>query len=304
MKLHRIEFSKEKVKLRNIFLSKIETNMNTPKYIKEIYGDFHLPIKDKFPYLYGSLIMTLDGKIGLEDQTKSNEISKGNFLDPDGGLADLWVLNLLRTYSDAIIFGSRTLNVEKNITGHIYDKNLEEIRINDLQKSMTVPWNIIISRKGDIDINHKIIQQDNIPTIILTTEMGYNKISNRLDKPIKEIEINSYEEELEQTKEVIIMYERDNKYFSIKSFLLKLKDLGLDKILVESPGLISILIKEQLMDEMFINYSCIYAGGDLTLGKRIPFYRHDYPGVDIMSLHIHKENFLYMRQKIKYRTFE
>lgn len=302
MKLYRIEFPTEKIKLNNIFSDRInDLKHETPNYIKDIYGDFSLPIKEKLPYLYGSLIMTLDGKIGLEDQTKSNEISKGNFLNPDGGLADLWVLNLLRTYSDGIIFGSKTLDVERNITGHIYDKKLEEIRVDELKHNMKIPWNIIISRKGDLDLNHKIIQQDNIPTIILTTENGYNHISNKISKPIKEIEINSYYKPIEKSKDVIIMYEKAAKSFSINTMLLKLKELGLSKILVESPSIISILLKIGILDEMFINYSGLYAGGDLTLGKNSPFSKENYPGVEIKSIHIHNNNFLYTRQKVIYK---
>ena len=185
MKLPRIKFNKKKIILNKIFNSSLHpSNENTPDYIKEIYGDFNIPKDNRFPYLYGSLIMTLDGKIGFEDQNKSNEISKGNFLDPDGGLADLWVLNLLRTYSDGIIFGSKTLEVETNITGHIYDEILEKIRIEELDKKSIMPWNIIISRSGRMNLKHKIIREDDVPTIILTTKKVYKYILENIDKEI------------------------------------------------------------------------------------------------------------------------
>ncbi|MGO1650908.1 dihydrofolate reductase family protein [Senegalia sp. (in: firmicutes)] len=288
--------------LNKIFNSSLHpSNENTPDYIKEIYGDFNIPKDNRFPYLYGSLIMTLDGKIGFEDQNKSNEISKGNFLDPDGGLADLWVLNLLRTYSDGIIFGSKTLEVETNITGHIYDEILEKIRIEELDKKSIMPWNIIISRSGRMNLKHKIIREDDVPTIILTTKKGYKYILENIDKEIEEIRIDSYDGKLKNNKKIKVMYEENNEEFNINNILKKLKDLGLDKILVESPGFISILLKERLLNEMFINYSGLYSGGNLILNEKHPFSKDDYPGVDIKSIHMHKNNFLYMRQKLIYR---
>lgn len=302
MKLNRIKFNKEKIILNKIFHSdSYLINNNTPDYIKEIYGVFDIPTTKKLPYLYGSLIMTLDGKIGFEDQTKSNEISKGNYLDPDGGLADLWVLNLLRTYSDGIIFGSNTLEVETNITGHIYDEILEKIRTEELNKNNIMPWNIIISRNGKMNLNHKIIREDDIPTIILTTKKGYKYISENIDKEIEEIKIDNYNGKLENNKKIKILYEENSEEFNNYNMLKKIKELGLDKILVESPGFITILLKEKLLNEMFITYSGLYAGGNLILNGKLPFSKDDYPGVNIESIHMHHNNFLYMRQKLMYR---
>jgi len=301
MKLKRIKFPKESIKLNRIFsTNNYLSNKNTHEYIKEIYGDFNIPSIDNLPYLYGSLIMTLDGKIGFEDQTKSNEISKGNFLDPNGGLADLWVLNLLRTYSDGIIFGSKTLEVETNITGHIYDEKLEDIRMKRLNKDKKVPWNIIISRSGKMNLDHKIIKEEDIPTIILTTEEGYKYISQKIEDQIEEIEINNYNDKLKNNKKIKVSYEENTNEFNIYNMLKKLKEVGLDKILVESPGFISVLLKEKLLNEMFINYSGLYSGGNLILNKN-PYSKNDYPGVDILSIHIHENNFLYMRQKLIYK---
>ena len=87
-------------------------------------------------------------------------IAKNNYLDPDGALADFWMLNALRTYSDGIIIGAKTLQTEVNATSHIFDKDLAKERVEVLGKTPH-PWNIVVSFDAtDIPFEHIIFDVD------------------------------------------------------------------------------------------------------------------------------------------------
>src|SRR6056297_2838537 len=153
MKLPTIDFPIDKIKLNPIYknnsrladVKKTASQGEVPRKVLEGYGTMYFPHPpEDRPYIYSSMVLSLDGKIAFENEEKSSNISKGNFRDPEGGLADLWLLNVLRTYADGIVFGSKTLHVEENITGHIYDEELANERVISLKKEQPIPWNIII----------------------------------------------------------------------------------------------------------------------------------------------------------------
>lgn len=321
MTLPTIDFPKNRIKLHKIYenenmirdIAKNSTKEPTPQKILDVYGPFYLPqgFEDR-PYIYSSLVLTLDGKLAFEKDTKSGLVSKGNFLDPQGGLADLWMVNMLRTYCDGVVFGTRTLEVESNITGHIYDQELAEARTKTLGKTMEIPWNIVISRDGkSIPLDHIIFKSKQVPIIILTSPMGLENLSNNIGKdfltlgPLRqkdEIDYNSIDLEIKKlmNKRVIIstgVGDRVDTDLALKI----LKNIGINRLLIETPSYMYHLMDKSLLDEKFINYSSLYAGGDMSLGKSHPFTNTTCPGADILSIHIHSSNFLYTRQILRYQ---
>ena len=81
-----------------------------------------------------------------------------------------------------------------------------------------------------------------------------------------------------------------------------LKKLGLEKLCVESPSYCAYMLKEQMLDEYFIDYSMVFVGGTTTPGAFISYGHLDHPHADLLSLGTHKSNFLFTRQKIRYNV--
>ena len=316
MILPMINFPKEKIKLKLIYenieelesIKEASKEKDIPSKIKEVYGPLYFPkAPNHRPYIFGSLVLTLDGKLGFEKGEKSTLISKGNVFDPEGGLADLWIVNMLRTYCDGIVFGGKTLNVEDNITGHIYDGELQKDRINTLNKPNKIPWNIVLSRSGsNIPLDHKIFNIKEIPSCIITSKKGYENIKNKIPRGYMLINCdedlnNIYNKLSLRRDEILVLLSEDNSIDTLQ-VLNVLKIMGIENLLIESPTYMYSLMDEGLLDETFINYSGIYGGGNLSVGNDFPFKVDRYPGGEILSIHIHSPYFLYNRVKLKYHN--
>ncbi|MCF8001372.1 MAG: dihydrofolate reductase family protein [Halanaerobiales bacterium] len=279
----------------------------TPSKIKEIYGDLFMPESDgDLPHVYSSFVYSFDGKIGFPDLPEGPLVSSKNELDPAGGKADFWLLNVLRTYADVIIRGAKTLEAEEEGTGHIFDDDLIDIRKNKLQKEKDHPINLIVSLDGtDIPLNHKVFNVPEVTVWINTSPKGVEYLRQNWEKEfivLDDFENKQWKEIIKEAKKddiLVICTGRDSKTDSLQ--LLKiLKEVEMEQISVESPSYTWHLMKNSLVDEMFINYSGLYIGGEMTFGLNDPFTSEDHPHAKIVKLAMHNSTFLYTRQKMIY----
>jgi len=79
-----------------------------------------------------------------------------------------------------------------------------------------------------------------------------------------------------------------------------LRRMGMETVCVESPTFCAALMAEGFLDEYFINYSMVYAGGPLSPGAVIPASFRNHPHADLVSVGIHRQNFLFTRQLLRY----
>lgn len=177
-------FPSDKIKLKNIYQSKdfeyLKRHSNTSTKINEVYGSFPFPdLPGERTYTLGSFVQSMDGKIAFPESPDGTLVAKGNTKDPNGALADYWILNLLRTVSDAVLMGSKTIAREPKLTGHIFDPDLVNSRISEGKP--VVPLHIVITGRGfDFPVNHKILKDPNIPVLIITTEKGKSFLEKSL----------------------------------------------------------------------------------------------------------------------------
>ena len=85
--------------------------------------------------------------------------------------------------------------------------------------------------------------------------------------------------------------------------LLKiLRAMGMEKVLIESPTYCHHLMKEGLLDEIFINTSCVFVGGKATsIGSNSQsFTSVEHPHSEIVTMHMHSPHFVYTRYKMIY----
>lgn len=256
------------------------------------------------PLLYSSLVMSIDGRIAYPDAPEGPFIASKNRKAGTGSLVDWWILNLLRASSDALMFGANTLTAEAESTGHVYDANLAQARIEaGLQP---VPWNVIPTLDGlDLPLDHKEFTCGEIPVLIYTSPSGYENLKTRLTG--EWTLLGPYTDSTEVTacldpKKKYVMVTGLDKFPDHQVGMRALKRLGIGKLLVESPTLTHLLIQEQLMDELFFNYSCVYVGGNaLTIGQSFPaFAAEDHPHTALLSVHMHSPHFMYLRHRLIY----
>lgn len=304
-KLLKMEYTFDKMKLKQLFknenLNFCEVGIKN-EYLKMVYGeDLYFPkFNDDKPYLYSSLVTSIDGRIAFNDSPEGPLIASNNFLAKEGSMVDWYTLNVLRASADAIIFGANTLCAEPTGTGHVYEESLEQSRIQCGRND--VPWNIIPTLDGeDVPFNHTQFTCGEVPIIFYTTKKGIEICKENTKKKIKILQaVEDCNEVLDTGIVYIIATGMD--CMDNKLGMKMLKRLGIHKILVESPTLMHIFIEDELMDELFFNYSCLYLGGNsLTIGQRFnAFDSNHHPHTELLSVYMHSPHYMYFRHKMIY----
>jgi len=323
-KLFMMDFPAAKVKISPCFrrkdlLDKLKAESPeeiTPPKILEVYGELYFPAAPAHrPYTYCSVVLSADGKMAFTDHPAGPVIAKNNYLDSNGALADFWMLNALRTYADGIIIGAKTLQTEVNATSHIFDGELVGQRVEFLGKAPH-PWNIVVSFDGtDIPFEHLIFNvepEEKLPVAIATSPQGAEFVKNNFRKELlllgpytslREIAHDSaaIQQSLQAsptTVPVFITGEKNKPNSELLLYLLR--QLGFTRLLIESPSYNWHLMQNKALDEFFINYSLVYAGGTISPGYQMPFSHLDHPHGELLTLGVHRSNFIFTRQKLYY----
>ncbi|HAM63111.1 MAG: hypothetical protein A2Y20_10340 [Firmicutes bacterium GWF2_51_9] len=261
------------------------------------------------PYAYNSLVMSVDGKIAFADAPQGPLVARNNKFAGDGSMVDYWILNVLRGSADAILCGTQSIAKEVNSggTGHCYDANISAHRV-DRHKN-EIPWRIVVTLDGtDIAFEAAQFTHPEMPSFFYTTSAGVEHIRTHSSKeaivigPFDDVEsVNVGEFVYDPQKSYIIVTNRERK-FDNRMGMKILKKIGVDTLLVESPTVTHIFMKEGLMDELFLNQSGLYIGGDATsIGQRcVPFSSIVHPHTELVSIYMHSPHFIYCRYRLHY----
>ncbi|MGL4561367.1 MAG: RibD family protein [Brevinema sp.] len=319
--LAKIPYDYKKIKLNNIFentiLEKYISSKIQTENSKFVFGDLKFPkdLPENRPYTISSFVTSIDGKIAFLDAPEGPFIAKKNFLDPTGADADFWILNLMRANADGIIIGAGTMRQEADMTAHVFDAELEKKRV-EVGKN-AIPYNIISSLNGsDIPFDH-ILFKSGVPIIINTSQKGYESIKNSLERPfflieipknheIKKADIENLVLNNKNTDKIPVIVTGEGRYTDTNSLFEVLKYMGIDRLLVESPSYVHHLISEAKLDEIILNYSTVYIGGNaISLGNNMnSFTSENHPHTEILTLHMHSPSFLYFRHKFNYEFYK
>ncbi|ACL70667.1 RibD family protein [Halothermothrix orenii] len=316
MSLVKIPFDRDKIKLSRVYesdsLKEFEVKGLPSDKVNYVYGELKFDrIPDDRPLTLASFVTSLDGKIAFEDAPEGPFIAQKNFLDPDGAGADFWVLNMLRANCDGILVGAGTMQEEADMTAHVFDQELEDARVEAGLDE--VPLNIVASLDGrDIPFDHKLFKAPEVPVAIFTSPSGMEWVKENFKEPVEIIGPYNSLEEIDKEEvtrgfkalgeKVPVIVTGSKQTTNSEVFLKVLRLAGIEKLLVESPTYTHHLIKNKLLDEMFLNYSCIYIGGKaLCLGNREEsFTSKDHPHSEVLSIHAHSSHFFYFRHKLLY----
>ncbi|MDL2220376.1 dihydrofolate reductase family protein [Eubacteriales bacterium OttesenSCG-928-N14] len=319
--LFRIEMDANDILLNHIFDSELlKTFTERPvqsEKISRVYGDLAFPkAPENRPYVYGSFITTIDGKIAFPDARDSALLQHNNFLDGTHGKAPFFVFMLQRACADAIIAGAGTMREEPNMTMHLMDVDLEQARIDN--NLPPVPLNIISTLDGtDLDFNHLIFTKDEVPKMINTSPAGYEIVKQQMKQPhyligpfasMDDVHLDALRQNMaEHTGLIPVVVTGSGAQTDSHILFYILKHLGVERLLIETPAYTHHLLEEQLIDELFLNYACMYIGGNaMAIGLRQqPFTSTHHPHsrmLSIVNAQKSPENWFCMRHQMVYNV--
>lgn len=156
------------------------------------------------------------------------------------------------------------------MTVHLYDVDLEQARIDN--GLPPVPLNIISTLDGtDLLSDHTIFKKDEVPKMINTSPVGWEVVREKCQNPIflvgpyhtmEDVDFVKLDRLLEENKGKIPVVVTGEGAQTDSNILFRiLRHMGIERLLIETPVYTHHLMMNGLMDELFLNYACIYVGG-------------------------------------------
>ncbi len=275
----------------------------TPQKVKEVYGPlvFPAPVAER-PYITGCLVLSMDGRLGYEGSPSSRTLTNSNGLDSSGGLTDLWTLNLVRTYADAILFGSTTLQDEREFTGHVYDPDLQAFRNSHRERFAPTPWNVVIIRTPEtLPWEHPILSTPHIPVLLVIPEDKQHQLHTCPGGQFcyGMIDARVAGNKLDHLHKLVITLPAEN-FADVHLLMPLLRKLGIRQMSVESPYWIWRFMEEKVLDEFFLTHTGVFAGGASVPGREVRFMPENRPLMELVSLHLTDASVLHSRQMVRY----
>lgn len=314
MSLPMVPFEGEKIKIRRLFQSEdLEKLENTPvpsEKIRQVYGnDLSFPESPKDrPYIFSSFVTSIDGKLAYADKPSAFYVAGKNQMAGNGKDTDFWILNALRGVCDAAIIGGNSMATDPEYSMHCMDAEIVADRVKaGLRK---IPLNIVMTLDAsDVPMEHELLKSTEVPCMLITSPNGMKYMEENFK--------GKYIVALEQEADTVIREKLGKAGTGVlpvlvtgkegipdsKSAMRILKMIGIHRLLIESPGYGNFLVKQQMMDEFFLNMSAVYIGGGdtMTLGKADRgFSAESHPHTKILSIHLYNEYFAYFRYKFNY----
>jgi riboflavin biosynthesis pyrimidine reductase len=287
---------KFKLLLKNPILDNYKQQLIRSNTVQNALGmSISIPDKHDMPFLFSCFATSIDGKLCYPDNQHGFAIAQKNFQATNiEKYADFFWLMLARTISDAIIIGTNICKLDIDAYASLIQIDaLYQDRVQN--NKMELPWIIIMCRTLDnINFNNEFFL-DNKKHIIICTEQT-NIAKYLIPQEFKYINLMELNTVNNLSKKNIITTS------DISLLLQTFKKIGFKVILNESPWYHHDFLLHKLLDEIWLNYSCSYIGGNvISMGyKQEAFTSNNQPDTTILTLHHINYHFLYLRQAINY----
>ena len=150
----------------------------TPELQRLYGGDLSFPEPHgSRPHVIGNFVETIDGVVSfrLPGRSGGGEISGGSD-------EDRFVMGLLRSVSDAVLVGSRTLHEDP---GHVRIPAFIYPEAKDLYAELRsklgkppLPLNVVLTASGKVNLDEPTFHTEGLPTVIMTTNEGASRIAS------------------------------------------------------------------------------------------------------------------------------
>ncbi len=151
------------------------TALPLPPALEALYGPLRLPAHPDQPYVIANFVSTLDGVVALNEPGAKGGGEISGFNQHDRA-----VMGLLRAIADVVIVGAGTLRSVPNhlwTAQHIYRPLTDAYQ--QLRGSLgkaEPPLNVIVSARGGIDLSLPVFQSGEVPTLLVTTAAGAERL--------------------------------------------------------------------------------------------------------------------------------
>jgi len=195
------------------------------------------------PCLYANFVASVDGVVALGPEGPSSG-SAISGREP----ADRFVMGLLRAFADAVLIGAGTLRATPGhqwTADHVYPA--ARTAFADLRRSLSrtaAPELVVVTATGDVPPEHPALRQG---ALILTTEPGAEQLAGRLPPACTVLGVG------------------EGPALPMADALGAISARGHNAVLTEGgPRLLGQLVRESLLDELFLTVSPVLAGRDDT----------------------------------------
>jgi len=204
-----------------------------PPDLLALFGRLQFPLHPGPPYIIGNFVTTLDGVVTLNEpgHAGGGDISGYN-------RHDQMVMGLLRAMADAVIVGAGTL---RSVPQHRWTAQY-----------IYPPLNVIVTARGEVEINLPVFQSGEVPVLLVTTAQGAERIpTQRLPPSMQLLSVKSAGS------------------LSARAILQAVNRVReCEVILVEGgPQLMGDFFAERLLDELFLTLAPQIAGRDGTVER-------------------------------------
>lgn len=158
-----------------------------PAELAELYGSLRFPLQPRRPYVIGNLVTTLDGVVSLQVAGRAGGSDISGF-----NAHDQMVMGLLRAAADAVIVGAGTLRASPQhvwTAEYIYGPLSEAYRSFRAALGKPQPLNVIVTERGEIDLDLPVFQSGLVPVLVVTTAAGARRIQAQRPAAVIPIEI-------------------------------------------------------------------------------------------------------------------
>jgi riboflavin biosynthesis pyrimidine reductase len=149
-----------------------------PGELAKLYGRLSFESRSDGPWVIGNFVSTLDGvvSLGVPGKASGGDISGFN---PH----DRLVMGLLRAAADAVIVGAGTLRATPN---HLWTAQYVFPSLADAYQELRQalgkpepPLNVIVSGRGELDLERRVFQSGEVPVLIVTSTKGVRRLVQR-----------------------------------------------------------------------------------------------------------------------------
>ncbi len=212
------------------------------KVLRATYdGDLYVGDSPRRPTVFCNFVQTLDGIVSFKIPGKSGgaEISGHN-------QEDAFIMAVLRACADAVMIGEDTF---RNAPGHVwtagsvYPALAEEFQTFRKQagKASLHPLNVIVSGRGQIDLDQPLFRDEEIRSLVLTTQQGAAGLQRRYGSPLPA---------------TVRVLPGDARLAPADMMSLLQAEFGIHLLLHEGgPSLLASFLEQAWLDEVFLTVS-------------------------------------------------